>query len=139
MDAEHMATVRPSGSPRRVAGVMALVAVSLAVASALHLSGRVDGRSEPFDAQHAGIAEAILCVVLLLGVAVMLLAPARARTAGLIAGGFTTLGFLWGLNLTARGGHWPDISYHLVGLPLLVGCCVVLLRARDDALPPGRA
>ena len=46
---------------------MAFVAATLAVASAAHLSGHVHGRSAPYDADHAGIAEAIICAVLVYG------------------------------------------------------------------------
>ncbi len=106
----------------------AVVAGSLAAASALHLSGHVSGRSAPFDADHAGIAEALIGMVLA-GAAIMLWrGGARARTAGLFATGFAVAGFLWGLNITARGGHWPDIAYHLSVLPLLIVSFVVLLR-----------
>ena len=65
----------------------------------------------------------------------MLCSRARARAAGLAASGFATAGFLWGLNMTARGGHWPDIAYHLAVLPLLIGSVVVLARSRT---PDGR-
>ncbi|ASW56755.1 hypothetical protein [Plantactinospora sp. KBS50] len=69
-------------------------------------------------------------MVLLVCAAVMLRWPARARLAGLIGTGFATFGFLWGLNMTIRGGHWPDIVYHLVFLPVLIGTLVVLIRSR---------
>ena len=127
----HLAdTVRDRLVVRRVAGTLAAVATSLAVASAMHLAVRVHGRAEPpFDADHAGIAEAVIGTVLVIAVVVMLRSPARARLAGLAAAGFATAGFLWGLSITARGGHWPDIAYHLVVLPVLVGSLVVLVRA----------
>src|SRR5437764_905381 len=86
-----------------VAWGMVLVAASLAVASAMHLSGQVRGRAEPpFDADHAGVAEAIIGAVLVIAVIVMLRSPARARAAGLVGTGFATVGFLWGLSITAR-------------------------------------
>src|SRR5215475_13601952 len=95
---------------RWVAALSGLAAVSLLAASALHLSGQVTGRSAPFDADHAGAA-------------------------ALSAIGFAVIGFCWGLSITARGGHWPDIAYHLSVLPLLVGSFVALLRAGPG---PGR-
>lgn len=123
-------TKKISVTVRRVAAVMATVAASLAVASALHVSGHVHGRAEPpFDAGHAGTAEAIIAAVLVLGLVVMLRSEAYGRVAGLAATGFATAGFLLGLTITARGGHWPDIAYHLVILPVLVGSLVVLARA----------
>lgn len=120
----------PSRTARGPAVVLATVAASLVVASALHLSGHVAGRSAPYDAEHAGIAEAVIAVVLLAGTVVMLRSPGRARVAGLAAAGFATAGFLVGLTMTAQGGHWPDITYHLVVLPVLVGTLVALARRR---------
>jgi multisubunit Na+/H+ antiporter MnhF subunit len=113
---------------RRVAQLMAFEAITLFIASALHLSGRVAGRSEPYDASHAGIAEALIGVVLLVGAAAMIGRPERARTIGLAATGFAIVGFLVGLNMTARGGHLPDIAYHVTLLPLLVGSEIALWR-----------
>ena len=125
---------RPTGAPiavRRVAAVLVIVAGTLAVASAAHLSGHVTGRGVLFDADHAGIAEALIGAVLLGSAATMLRRPAQARTIGLAATGFATLGFLVGLSITAQAGHWPDITYHLAVLPVLIGSLVVLWRATD--------
>jgi hypothetical protein len=108
---------------------MAVEALSLAVASALHLSGQVHGRSAPFDADHAGIAEALIAAVLGAAVLTMFRAPARARAVGIAATGFAIVGFLVGLSMTARGGDLPDIGYHVTVLPLLIGSLVVLVRA----------
>lgn len=122
-------TVNRASAPRGVAGVLVLVAASLAVASALHLSGQVSGRSELYDAGDAGIAEAVIGAVLLAGAITMLLAPTHARTAGLAVVGFAIVGFLVGLTITSQAGHWPDIAYHLAVLPILIGSLVVLVRA----------
>jgi hypothetical protein len=129
---------RTAGSTtvRRVAALMALEAGSLAVASALHLSGRVHGRSSPFDADHAGVAEAIIGVVLAVGALTMFRSPKRARTVGIVATGFAIVGFLVGLSMTARGGDLPDIAYHLTVLPLLIGGLVVLVRSGGRASGP---
>ena len=113
---------------RRVAALMAFEAFTLAVASTMHLSGHVHGRGEPFDANHAGIAEAIIGAMLAAGAVAMLRAPARARTIGVVLNGLAIVGFLNGLSITARGGDAPDIAYHLVVLPLLVASVVVLAR-----------
>lgn len=136
--AESVDTILGRGrrTVRGVAGVLAAVTVSLAVASAMHLSGQVRGRSWPYDAEHAGIAEAIIGTVLAVGVVVMLRSPARARATGLAAASFATAGFLWGLNMTARGGHWPDITYHLAVLPVLIGSVVLLARSRVRSRRP---
>jgi hypothetical protein len=131
-------TRTPTRARHRVAVVIGVVAGSLAVASALHLSGQVQGRSAPFDADHAGIAEALLCVVLAIGATALWRGGPQARLIGLGTTGFTIAGFCWGLNVTARGGHWPDIAYHLAGLPLLIGGFTVLLREHRPA-PADRA
>ena len=117
---------------RLVAAVMFVEAASLAVASAAHLSGHVTGRSAPFDGDHAGIAEAIIGAVLAASAVAMLRLPRRARVIGLLANGFAAAGFLVGLRATALGGHWPDIAYHLIVLPVLVGSLVVLARASGN-------
>jgi len=125
---------------RKVAAVMALVALSLAVASTLHLGGVVHGRGELYDAEDAGIAEAVIGLVLAAATVAMVRAPARARTVGLAASGFAIVGFGVGLTITAEGGHAPDIAYHLAVLPVLLGTFVVLLRAPVTARlgrPPG--
>jgi NAD(P)-dependent dehydrogenase (short-subunit alcohol dehydrogenase family) len=118
---------------RRVAAFMAFAAGTLAVASALHLSGSVHG-SEPFDAQHAGIAEAIIGTVLASGAIVMFRAPGRARTVGLATIGFAIVGFLVGLNFTARGGHLPDVAYHVILLPAFGGSMIVLGGSERDEM-----
>ena len=48
--------------------------------------------------------------VLLVGAVAMIRKPERARTIGLTGTGFAILGFLVGLNMTARGGHLPDVA-----------------------------
>jgi hypothetical protein len=117
---------------RRVAALMAVQAVTLGVASALHLTGHVHGRSAPFNADHAGIAEAIIGVLLAAGAGAMVRFPAKGRAIGLVLNGFATVGFLNGLSMTAQGGDAPDIAYHLVLLPVLIASFVVLLRATPD-------
>ena len=118
---------------QRIAWLLLFVAVTLGVASALHLSGGVRG-SPPFDADHAGLAEALIGVVLAGCALVMLRTPARARAAGLIGTAFAVVGFGVGLSFTVRGGHAPDIAYHVVLLPVLLAAFVVLVRHR----PPNR-
>jgi hypothetical protein len=115
-------------APRRVAAVMGLIALTLAVASLVHLAGDVRGRSDLFDAADAGIAEAVIAAALAGGAVTMLRVPHRARTVGLATLGFATLGFLVGLSITARAGHLPDIAYHASMLPMLVGSLIVLGR-----------
>jgi peptidoglycan/LPS O-acetylase OafA/YrhL len=125
---------------RKIAVLMAFVAATLTVASALHLSGNGHGRS-PFDPDHAGIAEAIIAAVLVGGAVAMWRATGRSRQVGLATIGFATAGFLVGLNFTARGGDLPDVVYHVAVLPVLVGSLLVLLRGdpNDHDAPPNVA
>jgi hypothetical protein len=124
---------------------MGVEAATLVVGSLLHLSGSVQGRSEPFNAEHAGIAEAVIAAVLAGGAVAMVRHPRHVRAVGLATNGFAIAGFLLGLSFTTRGGHLPDVAYHLIVLPVLLGSVVVLLRLGPPATsgqtnrPDGRA
>jgi len=138
-------TIAPESGPshdrsveRRVAGLLAFVAITLAVASVLHLSGQVHGRSEPFDPTDAGIAEAIIGVVLGAGAVVMLRSPARGRAVGLATIVFAIVGFLVGLTITIEGGAAPDIAYHCTILPLLILSLILLWLSRPRVPAPKR-
>jgi len=113
----------------RVAVLAAVIAASLAVASGLHLSGAVHGAAAPYDAGSAGIAEAVIGAVLAATAVALARSGGRARRTGLLGFGFSIAGFGVGLSITAQGGHWPDIAYHVAVLPLLIGCFVALVRA----------
>jgi hypothetical protein len=123
---------------QRIAWLMLFVAVTLGAASALHLSGAVHG-SPPFDPDHAGLAEALIGVVLAGSALVMLRAPARARVAGLAGTAFAVAGFGVGLAFTVRGGHAPDVAYHVVLLPVLLAAFVVLVRHKPRTQPSAPA
>jgi hypothetical protein len=120
---------------RWIAAVLLGVAASLGVASALHLSGQVSG-SPPFDPDHAGIAEGIIGLVLVIGAAAMVRTPNHGRRAGLMAVSFAIVGFIVGLNFTLQGGHAPDVAFHLVGLPVLVLSWIALVRTRAASHRP---
>jgi peptidoglycan/LPS O-acetylase OafA/YrhL len=116
----HSASSPAPGAGRALRWVAALTgaeAVSLAVTAALHW---------PDD---AGIAEALIGVVLA-GTAIALWRGGpRARTAALAGIGFAIAGFGVGLaDNTAKGAPWPDIAYHLTVIPLLIGSFAALLR-----------
>ena len=125
---------------RRVAAVMVFEAATLAVASAIHLFGHVQGRSSGYSSTGAGVAEAVIGAVLVAAAIVMFRAsgwgPApervraveRSRSIGLAATGFAIIGFIFGLTITASSGHLPDIAYHVTMLPVLIGSEVVLAR-----------
>lgn len=117
---------------------MIAIAVSLTVASIVHLVGHVRGRSELYDAEDAGIAEAVIGAVLAAGAVAMLRVPDRARQAGLAATGFAMVGFLVGLSVTVQAGHLPDIAYHAAVLPLLVVVLVALVRMDRGRVPERR-
>lgn len=109
---------------------MCFVAATLAVMSFLHLSGVLDGGTKPFERSDAGIAEAVICVVLGYGAARLLRRRSRARTVALAATGFAIAGFLVGLRFTLQGGDAIDIAYHLSTLPILLIALIGLLRGR---------
>ena len=98
-------------------GLMGFVAATLAVMSALHLTGVVDDGSPPFDADRAGIAEAVIAVVLVVGAIGLV---RGVRWVGLAAVVFAIAGFGVGLSMTIRGHATGDIAYHAVTLPLLL-------------------
>jgi len=131
----HPNSLREGSCVRLIAGVLMFVAATLGVASTLHLTGNVNG-SPPFDADHAGIAEALIGAVLLVGGTLMLAAPRRARTTGLAATGFGIVGFVIGLSFTTRGGHAPDVAYHAIFLPVLIASLVALLRTHQPTASP---
>jgi hypothetical protein len=107
-------------STQRIAlGLVAAEAASLAVMSAVHLSGGKSG---------AGVPEAVICVVLTVGAAALTLRPeGGGRRAAQAAVVFAIAGFLVGLSFTIGGGSALDLAYHVVALPLLV-VTLMLLR-----------
>lgn len=116
------------GRRRRIAALMVLEAASLLVASLLHLSGFAHGHARPFTATGAGIAEAVIGIVLACG-AISLMRPGmRGRGSALAATGFAIAGVLYGLSITTRGGDLPDIVYHATLLPMLIVTFALLLR-----------
>ena len=121
----------PTPSPTApIARVMGLIAASLAVMSILHLSGVSSGGSAPFDPNAAGIAEAIIGLVLAAGALALLRSGPTGSPAAVAATGFAIVGFVVGLSITIRGGGAVDIAYHATVLPLLLLTLVALLRTR---------
>jgi hypothetical protein len=111
-----------------VAALLALVAASLAGMSFLHLSGILAGGSPPFDPTHAGVAEAVICVVLVGAVLALIRGSRHARTTAAAATAFAVIGFVVGLTFTVRGGGAVDVAYHVLALPLLLLGLGLLLR-----------
>jgi hypothetical protein len=117
-------------SAKRIAILMGLAAATLAVISPLHLSGVLGGGAKPFNPTAAGIAEAVIGVVLILGAVDVIRRGDDGRNAAITATAFAVIGFLVGLGFTLRGGDAIDIAYHLTLLPLLILTLVALLRGR---------
>lgn len=114
---------------RRLGKLMGFVAVTLAVGSFVHLAGYTPGGTKaPFDASHAGVAEAIIAAVLASGAIAVARGSNRARMAAVVTTSFAILGFLVGLSMTSRGGDLPDVIYHVVMLPVLIVTLIRLVR-----------
>jgi drug/metabolite transporter (DMT)-like permease len=120
---------------RQIASMMAFVAATLAVASILHLSGALSDGSKPFRPSGAGVAEAVICVVLVAGAGALFRHPVRGRRPALAALAFAILGFIVGLRFTISGGAAIDLAYHVAMLPLLVLTIAALLRHRREHAP----
>jgi hypothetical protein len=121
-----------------IAILIGLEASTFAIMSVLHLTGILAGGRSPFNRTDAGIAEAVICVVLIGGAAALAGFPARGRAVALGALGFAILGVVVGLNFTIQGGDAIDIAYHATLLPLLLLTLAVLWRgpsARPQAPP----
>jgi hypothetical protein len=104
---------------------MRLVALSLAVFATLHLTGALQVGSSSNPSYGAGVAEALICIVVAGG------SLARSRRAALWAVGFAIFGFLVGLSFTVGGGSPIDLAYHLVTLPVLIATALVLALADE--------
>jgi hypothetical protein len=117
---------------RRVVVLMAFEAATLVVASAIHLFA-AGGSSNGFRPNGAGIAEAIIALVLFSGAATLARGRHRGRPVALAAIAFAILGFIVGLTFTVRGGAPADLIYHLTMLPVLLLTLILLVR---NAAPP---
>ena len=113
---------------RAAATLMALEAASLAVIASLHLGHVLAGGKKPFRPTAAGIAEAIIGVVLLYGVGALLSRFPGGRRIAVATVLFAIAGFVLGLTFTLRGGDAVDIAYHATLLPLLLVTLLLVLR-----------
>jgi hypothetical protein len=121
-----------------IAALIGFEASTLALMSLLHLTGILAGGTRPFSRTDAGIAEAVICVVLVGGAAALAGGSPSGRTVARGAVGFAILGVIAGLNFTIQGGDAVDIAYHATLLPLLLITLAALLRggsARGHAAP----
>ncbi|HEX3787396.1 MAG TPA: hypothetical protein VHW44_06005 [Pseudonocardiaceae bacterium] len=113
--------------PAAVAPILAVEAVSLGVMSFLHLTGTLAGSGSARPAP-AGMAEALIGVVLVVAAAISWRVPDRAWPFALGAIVFALIGFAVGISITIRGGAAVDIAYHATMLPILVATLVLILR-----------
>jgi hypothetical protein len=128
---------RPAAAPGRgrhtIVALMGLEALSLAVIASLHLSHVLTGGKKPFRPTAAGIAEAIIGLVLLLAIAALVRRSSKARAIAIATVLFAIAGFVLGLAFTLRGGDTIDIAYHATVVSLLLLTLVLVLRS---AAPP---
>jgi hypothetical protein len=111
-----------------IPALIGLEASTLAIMSVLHLTGILAGGTRPFNRSDAGIAEAVICVVLIGGAAALARDSLSGRTIASGTVGFAILGVIAGLNFTIQGGDAIDIAYHATLLPLLLVTLAALLR-----------
>jgi hydrogenase/urease accessory protein HupE len=112
----------------KIAVLIGFEAATLAVIASLHLGHVLAGGRKPFRPTAAGIAEAIIGIVLVYGAVALNRGSRHAWGIALAAVAFAIAGFLLGLTFTLRGGDAIDIAYHATMLPLLLLTLIVLLR-----------
>ena len=122
---------------RHIAALMLLGAVSLAVESALHLSGAVHPRGS--SEIRAGAAEAVICVALLWGASSLARRDAAGCRVALWTTAFAVAGFCLGLSTTVPSGYIPDIAYHATVLPVLIITFALILLLGRPGDGAGRA
>jgi hypothetical protein len=109
--------------------LMVAATLSLAIASVLHFGVAVPlgaiTITDPF--RGAAIPEAVLAVVLGIGVVSVLTGWSAAWWVALATTLFALLGTLYGLTVTLRRGEIGDIAYHLSLLTLLIAAVALLL------------
>jgi hypothetical protein len=104
-------------------------AATFIVAALSHFGVLVDG----YEHRQAGIAESVIALVLLVGVALSWIRPAWTGEAGIAAQGFALLGTLVGLFTIAIGvgpRTGPDVVYHVGVVALLIWGLAVAIRTR---------
>ena len=119
---------RLAAGDRRIAALMAFEAATLAAFAVLHLSGALRPGSGGSNGSGAGVAEAIIFLVLVLGLWALVRSPARGRLTALAATVFAILGFIVGLTFTVSGGPPLDLVYHVTMFPALIVTALMLRR-----------
>jgi hypothetical protein len=116
---------------RGITRLMSFAVATLIVASTLHLTGADHGAGTPSSPNRAGVAEAVIAVVLLAGVIALRRGARQLAIASVV---FAIAGFVVGLSMTAREGTAADLAYHAVMLPILLLTLVLLARSRVRAV-----
>ena len=119
---------RTANRQRRIAVAMGLEAATVAIMALLHLAGSLGGSLSSFSAPDAGLAEAVICIVLAYGANGLIRGKPRARAVAIAATVFAIAGFVVGLGETVRGGQPLDIAYHVTMLPLFALTLRALVR-----------
>lgn len=103
----------------RVRLFLLIEAIAFALAAMVHFGVLIHG----YEHDKARIAESIIALVLLAGLAVSLLRPSLTREAALVAQGFALLGTFVGLFTIAVGvgpRTVPDVIYHVAIIIVLI-------------------
>lgn len=105
---------------------------AFAAAALVHSGVLVDG----YEHDRARVAESVIALVLLAGLALSWVRPARTREAGIVAQGFALLGTLVGVLTIIVGvgpRTAPDVVYHLGIVAVLIWGLTVAVRASTEA------
>ncbi len=103
----------------RVRSFLLVEAIAFALAAMVHFGVLVHG----YEHDRARIAESIIALVLLFGLAVSLARPALTQQAALVVQGFALLGTLVGLFTIAVGvgpRTVPDVIFHIAIIVFLI-------------------
>jgi hypothetical protein len=114
------APARPPVGTRAIARLMLFEAGTLAAFALLHLSGALRPTGATSGSRGAGVAEAVIGIVLVAGAIALRRRPRAGRPLALASIAFAILGFIVGLTFTVGGGQAIDLGYHLVMLPILI-------------------
>jgi hypothetical protein len=117
---------------QRIRAFLLIEATAFAAAAMVHSGVLVHG----YEHRQARIAESVIAVVLLGGLAVSWARPASTREAGLAVQAFALLGTLVGLFTIAVGvgpRTAPDIVYHVGIVAVLIWGLLVAVRAPTNA------
>ena len=126
-----LAATQPSGL-RAVRLLLLLEGTSFVVAGLVHRGVFVLG----YEHHEASIAETVIGVVLLAGLSLTWILPARVRVLGLAAQAFALLGTLVGAFTIAIGvgpRTPPDVAFHVSILVVLIAGLVLVTRTRRYA------